>query len=211
MLHPVVNDSRRRRLRLAAALLLSAGGAFLLGQTAGSVLRLEATQRADRLRLAAAAYDPGHTVPVSANPDKGELHGRLTIPTRKITASIREGVDPNVLDVAAGHLPGTALPGEPGNSAIAAHRDQLFSGLSTVAEGDLIHIDTPSGRFTYEITELSVVDPDDLSVLAPRGSPTLTLITCYPFTYVGPAPQRFVVHASLTAGVAVGREPLNNT
>ena len=193
------DERRRRRLRLAAAFVLVGCGSVLLGGAAWSVLRVELAQQRDLGLLASAVVPPGapETLARPAPPPlPGELLGRLTIPARGVDTSIREGVADDVLDEAAGHLPGTALPGGAGNSAIAAHRDQLFSGLRSVVVGDLVHLETPTGRSSYRVTDLSVVEPNDLSMLAPTDDPALTLITCYPFNYVGPAPRRFVVRAT---------------
>ena len=101
------------------------------------------------------------------------------------------------LRVAAGHVPGTALPGDAGNAAFAAHRDTFFRPLKDVREGDEIAVATPSGNYRYVVTAISIVEPEDLSVLSPTAESVLTLITCYPFDYVGSAPQRFIVQAEL--------------
>ncbi|SPE21728.1 Sortase family protein (fragment) [Candidatus Sulfotelmatobacter sp. SbA7] len=95
----------------------------------------------------------------------------------------------------AGHLEGTPLPGEAGNSAIAGHRDTFFRDLKDIRPMDEIQIQTPTALFRYQVDWVKVVDPDDLSVLAPSTESALTLVTCYPFYLVGPAPRRFVVHA----------------
>ncbi len=195
----------RRRLLPAAAFALMIAGSALLGHALWQTLRLERAQHRDLGELASLDLTTTPATgalgalgqPQRPPPIPGELLGRLTIPARDVSASIREGVGDEVLDVASGHLPGTALPGERGNAAIAAHRDTLFSGLRSATEGDLVHVDTPAGRTTYRITALSIVEPRDLSILNPTDVPTLTLITCYPFTFVGPAPRRFIAHATL--------------
>jgi sortase A len=107
-----------------------------------------------------------------------------------------EGDDTGTLKRAVGHLPDTPMPWAAGNSAIAGHRDGLFRPLKDVKIGDEIRFRTTRDLFRYRVTKTAIVKPDDLSVLAPRSGPaTLTLITCYPFYYVGSAPERFVVHA----------------
>jgi sortase A len=96
----------------------------------------------------------------------------------------------------AGHIEGTPLPGEPGNSGVAGHRDTFFRSLKDIRKADQIQIQTATGLLHYEVDWVKVVGPDDTSVLRSSGDEsTLTLVTCYPFYLVGPAPKRFVVHA----------------
>lgn len=128
-------------------------------------------------------------------PERGMPVGRLEIPRLGLSTPIVEGDDEATLRRAAGHLPDTPLPWENGNSAIAGHRDGVFRPLRRIAVGDTVVVHTPHGRTTYLVTGLRVVEPDDLSVLSPRARPALSLITCHPFTYIGPAPRRFVVQA----------------
>jgi sortase A len=94
-------------------------------------------------------------------------------------------------------VPGSALPGQPGNAAFAAHRDTYFRPLKGVRKGDEIAITTRDGDFRYLVSGTRVVDPSDVSVLRGSNEPTLTLVTCYPFDYVGSAPKRFIVSARL--------------
>ena len=108
---------------------------------------------------------------------------------------VAEGDDDRTLRVAVGHLPDTPFPWENGNTALAGHRDTFFRALRRIRLGDEIELATPHGTFRYEVTRQSVVDPTDLSVLEPSPMPVLTLITCYPFNFIGAAPQRFVVRA----------------
>jgi sortase A len=103
------------------------------------------------------------------------------------------------LRIAAGHLPDTPLPWETGNSAIAGHRDTFFRVLERVRGGDDLSLATRRGTLRYRVVAVSVVEPDDLSVLGTSTKADLTLITCYPFHYVGPAPRRFVVQAQRIA------------
>ena len=92
-------------------------------------------------------------------------------------------------------MPSTALPGDPGNVVLAGHRDTFFRRLKDVRPGDRVTLTTPEGVFNYDIDSTAVVAPDRMEVLAPSASSSLTLITCYPFNYVGPAPDRFIVRA----------------
>jgi len=121
--------------------------------------------------------------------------GRLEIPRIGLSAVVMEGDDENTLDVAVGHLPDTPLPWQLGNAALAGHRDTFFRPIRRVRPGDEIRLVTPRGTLRYRATRQVVVEPDELWVLNPSPTAALTLITCYPFDFVGPAPRRFVVHA----------------
>lgn len=122
---------------------------------------------------------------------------RLEIPRLKLSAIVREGDGSQTLRIAVGHLPGTALPGTAGNVCLAAHRDGFFRGLARLGKGDAVTLATRTGTFAYRVDSARVVSPDDVSVLSPTPRPTLTLVTCYPFAWIGPAPRRYVVTARL--------------
>lgn len=130
-------------------------------------------------------------------PERGSVIGRIVVPAAGVDVVAFEGVDRKTLDRGAGHFPGTALPGRPGNSAFAAHRDVEFRGLRRVEPGHDVFIDTGQATFVYRIEETRVAEPSEVEVLDPSGGSDLTLITCYPFDWVGPAPRRFVVSARL--------------
>jgi sortase A len=102
----------------------------------------------------------------------------------------------------AGHIEGTVPPGNSGNTGIAAHRDGYFRALEHVQLGERVTLETLQGPIGYRVTRIEVVNPDAVHVLAPTATPTLTLVTCYPFYHVGPAPQRFIVRAEHVGGVA---------
>jgi sortase A len=121
--------------------------------------------------------------------------GRISIPRLHISAIVEEGVDDTTLSRAIGHIPGTALPGETGNIGIAGHRDTFFRSLRDLKPHDKIDFTTHSGRFHYRVESLTIVDPSDISVLKSKGGHSLTIVTCFPFQYVGNAPRRFIVHA----------------
>jgi sortase A len=125
--------------------------------------------------------------------------GRIEIPRLRLSAITREGADAATLRRAVGHVPSTALPGERGNAAFAGHRDTFFRKLRDVRKGDEIVFTTPEGELRYVVSDLRVVPPSDVSVLEPTEDPVLTLVTCYPFNYIGSAPERFIVRASLRA------------
>jgi len=124
--------------------------------------------------------------------------GTIAIPRLGVEATIREGADDDTLRAAVGHIPGTALPGASGNVALAAHRYGFFRGLRNVRKGDQITVTTASGVYHYAVDHIEIVEIDDVHVLAPTPSPTLTLVTCYPFDYIGEAPQRLIVRAHKT-------------
>jgi sortase A len=149
--------------------------------------------------------DPGGAPPVQdlrvvpAGVEPGESLGRIEVPRLGLQVIVAEGVDDTTLRRAAGHIPGTPLPGAEGNVGIAAHRDSFFRPLKDVALGDEVVVTTPYGTFRYQVESTRIVMPEDVEVLDPTPERTLTLVTCYPFFYVGSAPQRFIVKARETA------------
>ena len=122
--------------------------------------------------------------------------GRIEIPRIGVSAIVREGDDDATLSVAVGRVPGTARPGEQGNMALAGHRDSFFRGLRHIRVDDVIRFRTPGHEYAYRVDSTEIVGPGELRVLAPSANPVLTLVTCYPFGYVGSAPDRFIVRAS---------------
>jgi sortase A len=146
--------------------------------------------------LTAAAAPPVARPPL----ENGEAFGRLEIPAAGISAIVAAGTDARTLRRGVGHIDDTALPGEPGNVGLAGHRDTVFRGLRKLRPGDRIRLVTAEGYFEYAVESLRTVAPDRRDVLAPSAQPTLTLVTCYPFYYVGPAPLRFVVRARQIGG-----------
>jgi sortase A len=105
------------------------------------------------------------------------------------------GTDAGTLDRGVGHVEGTAPPGTGGNVGIAGHRDSFFRGLKDIHPRDLIEVDTPQESYSYRVERMWVVDPTEVSVLAPTPGPALTLVTCFPFDFIGSAPRRFIVRA----------------
>jgi sortase A len=134
---------------------------------------------------------------VSIHPDAPL--GVLTIPSIELTAPIFDGTSELALNRGIGRIEGTADVGAAGNLGLAAHRDGFFRGLKDVHVGDTINVESLDGTTRYRVTELSIVDPTDVHVLAPTDTATLTLVTCYPFYFIGEAPQRYIVK-----GVAEG-------
>lgn len=125
----------------------------------------------------------------------GSAIGRIEIPRLGVSSVIRAGVDARTLRLAVGHIPGTAFPGDGGNIGLAEHRDTFFRKLRDIRTFDEIRIVTPDGTFSYEVERTRIVKPEDTWVLDDTSIPSITLVTCYPFTYVGSAPDRFIVRA----------------
>ncbi len=123
----------------------------------------------------------------------------LEINKVKIRVPVFEGTDDLTLNRGVGRIAGTAMPGVPGNIGIAGHRDGFFRGLKDISVGDEVDLVTTTGRITYVVDQLEIVSPEDVQVLQPRAVSSLTLVTCYPFYFVGDAPQRFIVYASIVS------------
>lgn len=132
---------------------------------------------------------------VPAAPERGGIIARIEIASIGLSAVAREGEDARTLRFAVGHLPGTPVPPAPGNAVFAGHRDRHFRGLGRLKPDDPIRLTTESGEFLYRVEWTAVVEPDALWVLDPTPEPSLTLVTCFPFGYLGNAPDRFVVRA----------------
>jgi sortase A len=166
-------------------------------------------------RINAPPIDAGRSAP--AHLAEGDLLGRITIPRLNLAAVIKEGVDAKTLAVAVGHVPATSLPGNDGNFAVAAHRDSLFRALKNIKIGDIVRVQDAKAIYSYEIVATKIVSPSDVSVLRADGGglllhkiaagqpkALLTMITCYPFYYVGSAPERFIAEGALTGAEAAG-------
>ncbi len=123
----------------------------------------------------------------------------LRVPKIGLEVPVLEGTDEPELNRGVGHITYTPRFGEAGNVGVAGHRDGFFRGLKDVIEGDVIEVETLSARQSYTIRRISIVSPDRVDVLAPSAEPTLTLVTCYPFYFVGDAPRRYIVSASRNA------------
>jgi sortase A len=193
----MLNETRARRMTTLQWLLIL-GGAVCLGWCALVVIGAweyqSRTAPPPAITMqpsgeARAAPEPPTALPI------GEPVGRIDVPRLHLSAAVANGDDDGTLRVAIGHLPDTPFPWEDGNSALAGHRDTFFRELRHIRVNDDMRIVTPYGDFAYHVTKTSIVTPDDLSVLAPTSEPTLTLVTCYPFSYVGHAPWRFIVEA----------------
>jgi sortase A len=143
---------------------------------------------------------PAPNAPRRERPAEGATVAELVIPRLGLTSIVVEGANAKDLRIAPGHIPGTPLPGESGNVAIAGHRDTFFRPLRFIRKTDTIDLTTFGGEKEYRVVSTEIVDPRDVRVLYPTGRDTLTLVTCYPFNYIGSAPKRFIVRAERVAG-----------
>ncbi|MFS0766436.1 class D sortase [Peribacillus phoenicis] len=130
-------------------------------------------------------------------PETGDLMGKLYIPKIEATLPIYHGTDEDELEKGVGHYAGSVLPGEKDNSVLSGHRDTIFRDLGEVGEGDLLIAKTEAGTFTYKVRKVRIVDANDRTVIVPKPKATLTVTTCYPFSYIGSAPERYVLVADL--------------
>ncbi|MHB9003569.1 MAG: class D sortase [Coriobacteriia bacterium] len=150
---------------------------------------------ADASRTADATVTPAVAYP--ANPEKGDVMGALTIPALKRTFPLVQGTGSAELKKGVGHMVETAMPGEPDNCVVSGHRDTVFTDLGKLKEKDLLLVETAKGIFTYQIRRIRIVHKDDRTVVVPADHAVLTVSTCYPFRYVGSAPDRYVLIADL--------------
>ncbi|MGG0413675.1 class D sortase [Peribacillus simplex] len=132
-------------------------------------------------------------------PKTGEEIGELYIPKLKTKLPIFHGTNEDELEKGVGHFAGSVLPGENDNSVLSGHRDTVFRKLGQVGEGDLLIVRTSAGEFTYKVSKVRIVDEDDRTVIVPKPRATLTVSTCYPFDYIGSAPERYILVAYLSS------------
>ncbi len=183
-------------------------GLWFKHDTEARVFRTAETERFESARLGGMRTDAPAPEPLLAKEPwspvtlESGVFGRLEIPRLGISALIAEGTEPAQLDRAVGHISTTAFPGQPGNCALAGHRDSFLRGLGEVRVNDVILIDTLQGTYTYMVEWGKVVGPRRVDVLDATAAPSLTLVTCYPFLFVGRAPERFIVRARLVEPTA---------
>lgn len=190
----------RRRLLLVVGSVLVGGGLTALGWCGVSLARSYLYQVRETAVLNREILTRPAQRLTNLRPEEGALLGSISIPRVGIYSVIAEGTDNRTLALGVGHIAGTALPGTSGNVALAGHRDTLFRGLRHLRDGDDILLTTAGGTALYEVASLRVVSPYDVGVLKDTGRPLLTLVTCYPFDYIGPAPKRFIVRAYRVGG-----------
>jgi sortase A len=157
--------------------------------------RVSATARNLKQAVAARKVIEAAVVEEAVDLREGDLVGKLEIPRIGISVMVLQGLEEDTLILGAGHVPGTPLPGAEGNVAIAGHRDTFFRKLEGIQPGDSIQVATLRRTYEYVVNSTEIVDPEDTQVMESRARPELTLITCYPFYFVGAAPKRFIVHA----------------
>ena len=163
-------------------------GAALLAVYGGNVYRSAEAQKAAKQRL-----NSPQAIPPAVH--RGDVLGELSIPRLHLSVMVFEGDDEGILKIGAGHIPGTALTPGKGNIGIAAHRDTFFRPLRLIHTRDEITLRTPAGTSRFAVTTTEIVPPSRTQVLAPSPGRDLTLVTCYPFIYIGHAPKRFIIHA----------------
>jgi sortase A len=206
-------DSLERLLLVCGLLLLTVFASALIHQgftSRRAIDQFERSRLAVAERLALDEAISGESVDFSLWSEKRmrayqeslQVHkdmplGVISLARLRIRAPVFEGTSDLVLNRGVGWIPGTGRPGEAGNVAIAGHRDGFFRALKDVALGDRIEVATMSGTAIYAVDQVQIVRPDDVWVLRDRGVASLTLVTCYPFYFVGDAPQRFIVKAIL--------------
>ena len=174
-------------------------GAFSLLAYCGVVLMdTWIFQSRERREFESQLTAPAPIVKASLPIVSGGLIGRIEIRQLGLSAIVIEGTSWATLQRAVGHIAGTALPGAPGNVGISGHRDTFFRPLRNIHPNDIIKLTTLTGEFNYRVVSTRIVDPAEVSVLKSGVNESLTLVTCYPFYFVGPAPERFVVRAERT-------------
>jgi sortase A len=162
----------------------------------GPAIPLPVADTSSRLSMPHPEAERQKAPPPVATPRRPEAFARLEIPRLGVKAIVKEGDDAKTLLRAVGLVPGSARPGEEGNIVLAGHRDTFFYPLQDVRTGDRIRLVVPPHTYRYEVGSVRIVEPTETSVLQSRGMEELTLVTCYPFHFVGPAPQRFIVSAT---------------
>ncbi len=173
---------------------------FVFGERAASQAYAAWTFDRDLQQVAPLRLEGAQARRLPADSPHHSIVGRIWIPKLRLSAMVSEGDDAKTLRTAVGHIPSTPFPGQRGNVGVAAHRDTFFRRLGDLHTGDSIGFSTMDGEFTYEVESLRVVAPEDIEVLAPSQENVLTMVTCYPFFYIGNAPKRFIVRAKQTSG-----------
>ena len=166
-------------------------GSFLIGWVAFSLLSGRAHQQA----YTATLENLQRTQIRGRILQNGDVFGRISIPRLGMSAIIVEGIDEKTLRHAIGHFPESSMPESSGTVALAGHRDTFFRGLEHIRMHDRVTLETATGKYSYQVIHTSIVSPYDIDVIRSSTQSDLTLVTCYPFHYVGQAPQRFIVQA----------------
>jgi len=204
----VIAKTSLRRILQWTQRALFAGAIVMMGYCAYVVVDSRIFQHREKQRLDRLLSDQPKTTPASAieavkvtpRVGPGGLIGQVQIARLGISVMVVEGTARRGLRRAAGHIPGTAMPGQPGNVGIAAHRDTFFRPLRNIQQDDVITLTTVAGEYRYRVVSTQVVSPSNVAVLNSDGNQILTLVTCYPFYFVGAAPSRFIVRAERIIG-----------
>jgi sortase A len=189
---------RANRVRPAARIVswvLLIAGILTLAYFAYILVSAAYFQARESRKLHHAVSEPAATEASPRVFAEGDVIGQIDVPRLGLSAIVVQGDTDDVLRRAVGHVPETVLPGQSGNIALAGHRDTIFRPLRNVEVGDTISLKTSAGDHFYRVTSTEVVPPTDIEVLQSRGENELTLITCFPFHYIGHAPNRFIVRA----------------
>ncbi|MBS4177490.1 class D sortase [Bacillus sp. FJAT-49731] len=182
---------------------MMAAGLYLFVQNTSPLLKGNIIEPSEKSKVASVASKPvakqseKDDVLYPNRPKKGEEIGTLFIPKLDATLPIIHGTDEDELEKGVGHFAGSVLPGEKDNSVLSGHRDTVFRKLGDVGEGELLIVSTSAGEFTYKVRKVQIVDADDRTVIVPKPRATLTVTTCYPFYFIGDAPQRYILVADL--------------
>jgi sortase A len=192
----VAKEPLKRILQWTQRVLFAVGVLFL-AYCAYVLVDARIFQQAERRQLDRLLTPPQ---PVNASPAAaGGLIGSMDIARLGLSTIVMEGTSAATLRRAVGHIKGTALPGQVGNTGLSGHRDTFFRPLRNIRQDDIITLTTFAGVYRYRVLSTKIVRPDNVAVLAPSGNEILTLVTCYPFYFVGAAPYRFIVRAERVA------------
>ena len=196
----MADETRSRRRALGGAeLLLWVAGALCVCFCVLTGVRAMAARRQAEAIVGPTPVSGVAPAPVDAVPKAGAsvVIGRLEIPQLALSVPVMADFDPNSLLRGVGHIQGTAMPGGLGTMGLAGHRDTYFRPLRRIAAKMEIRVANETGTYHYQVDSTEVVTPEQVEVLEIRSRPELTLITCFPFDYIGAAPKRFIVHAHL--------------
>ncbi|QQZ10559.1 class D sortase [Heyndrickxia vini] len=174
---------------IAAGLIMISINGYKLLKPEASEKKFDAHKKTNQLKTDEPLYKRA--------PVKGEIIGQLIIPKINADLPIYEGADEDELEKGVGHFAQSVLPGENDNSVLSGHRDTVFRKLGQMQKNDIVIVKTSAGQFKYKIRKTRIVDADDRTVIVPKPRATLTVTTCYPFNFIGDAPQRFIIEAVL--------------
>ena len=197
---------KKNRLSFFLAILLILAGIWLVGKYSLPFFKTAESPKEEIKETVVPKVEPVSIKEESEDvelyesyPKDGETFGELVIPKISASLPIVEGTDEDELEKGVGHYADSVLPGERDNSVLSGHRDTVFRKLGEVGVGDELIVKTTAGEFTYRVNKVRIVDADDRTVIVPKPRPTLTVTTCYPFDYIGDAPDRYILVANLVS------------